>query len=162
MVDIASLSKNKVIFFAVSGVLLLALIIGISMLGSGSPSKTKTTAPKELTIWVVGDESAGFSDIITGFKNRYPDYKNTEIKVTKFGNYVDYEKTLLTVLADGNSPDIFMVSSSDGGLLESKILAIPSDIIKPDDFSKNFHKVFDDLIVENKDKDASGNDKTTA
>lgn len=162
MVDIASLSKNKIIFFAVSGVLLLALIVGISMLGSPSTTKTKTTAPKELTIWVVGDESAGFSDIITGFKNRYPDYKNTDIKVTKFGNYTDYQETLLTVLKDGNSPDIFVVSSNDGGLLESSILAIPSDIIKPDDFSKNFNKVFDDLVIENKDKDTSGKDKTTA
>lgn len=160
MFDLASLSKNKIIFFAITGVVLLAIIIGISMLGSSSGQKNKTKAPKELTVWVVGDETAGFSDIITGFKNRYPDYKNTDVKVTKFGNYTDYEKTLLTVLADGNSPDIFVVNSSDGGLLESKILAIPSNIINPDDFSKNFHKVFDDLLVENKEKDDSGKDKT--
>lgn len=83
-----------------------------------------------------------------------------EVKVTKFGNYADYEKTLLTVLADGNSPDIFVVNSSDGGLLESKILAIPADIVNPDDFSKNFNKVFDDLLIENKEKDDSGKDRT--
>lgn len=160
MPDIASLSKSKLIFFAVTGVLILAIIIGISMLGSSSTKKPGTSAPKELTIWVVGDETAGFSDIITGFKNRYPEYKNMDVKVTKFGNYVDYEKTLLTVLADGNSPDIFVVNSSDGGLLESKILAIPADIVKPDEFSKNFNKVFDDLLIENKEKDDSGKDKT--
>ncbi|HBB26884.1 TPA: hypothetical protein DCZ36_00105, partial [Candidatus Gracilibacteria bacterium] len=162
MPDISSLSKNKIVFFAVTGVVLLALIIGISMLGSSSSKKPQTKAPSELTVWVVGDESAGFSDIITGFKNRYPDYKNTDVKVTKFGNYVDYEKTLLTVLSDGNSPDIFVVNSSDGGLLESKILAIPSNIIHPDDFSKNFNKVFDDLVIENKEKDTSGADKTVS
>ena len=159
MFDLASLSKNKIIFFSITGVLLLAIIIGISMLGS-SAKNTKTKAPKELTVWVVGDETSGFSDIITGFKNRYPDYKNTDVKVTKFGNYTDYEKTLLAVLGDGNSPDIFVVNSSDGGLLESKILAIPSSIINPDDFSKNFNKVFDDLLIENKEKDGSGKDKT--
>lgn len=82
--------------------------------------------------------------------------------MTKFGNYVDYEKTLLTVLSDGNSPDIFVVNSSDGGLLESKILAIPSDIINPDEFSKNFNKVFDDLIIENKEIDKTGKEKTLA
>ncbi len=162
MPDFSSLSKNKLIFFGVTGVLVLALIIGISMLGSGSTKKTVSNAPKELTVWVVGDETAGFSDIITGFKNRYPDYKNTEIKVTKFGNYTDYEKTLLTVVGDGNSPDIFVVNSSDGGLLESKILAIPSNIINPDEFSKNFNKVFDDLLIENKEKDNSGKDKTVS
>ncbi len=161
MPDIASLSKTKLIFFAVTGIILLAIIIGISMLGSTS-KQVLTSAPKELTVWVVGDESAGFSDIITGFKARYPDYKNTEIKVTKFGNYVDYEKTLLTVIGDGNSPDIFVVNSSDGGLLESKILAIPAAIINPDEFSKNFNKVFDNLLVENTEKDTSGNTKTVS
>ncbi len=85
-----------------------------------------------------------------------------EVKVTKFGNYADYEKTLLTVLSDGNSPDIFVVNSSDGGLLESKILAIPANVINPDEFSKNFNKVFDSLVVENKEKDDSGKDKTMA
>lgn len=155
MPDIASLSKNKIIFFAVTGIVLLSIIIGISLLGSSNTKKTNSNITKELTIWVVGDETAGFSEIITGFKARYPDYKNTEIKVTKFGNYADYEKTLLTVLGDGNSPDIFVVSSSDGGLLESKILAIPADVINPDDFAKNFNKVFDDLVIENKEKDTS-------
>lgn len=162
MPDISSLSKNKIVFFAVTGVVLLAIIIGISMLGSSSSKKPQINSPKELTVWVVGDETSGFSDIITGFKNRYPDYKNTDVKVTKFGNYVDYEKTLLAVLSDGNSPDIFVINSSDGGLLESKILAIPSDIIHPDDFSKNFNKVFDDLVIENKEKDVSGADKTVS
>lgn len=113
MPDLSSLSRNKLIFLAVIGVLVLSLLVGSSMLGSSSTKKPKTTTPKELTVWVVGDESAGFSDIITGFKARYPEYKNMEVKVTKFGNYADYEKTLLTVLSDGNSPDIFVVNSSD-------------------------------------------------
>ena len=114
MTDIASLSKNKIIFFVVTGVVLFALIVGISLLGSSSSDTPKTKAPKELSIWVVGDETAGFSDIITGFKNRYPTYKNTDIKVTKFGNYADYQETLLAVIGDGNSPDIFVVNGSDG------------------------------------------------
>lgn len=162
MPDFSSLSRNKLIFLAVIGVLVLSLLVGSSMLGSSGTKKPKTITPKELTVWVVGDESAGFSDIITGFKARYPEYKNMEVKVTKFGNYADYEKTLLTVLSDGNSPDIFVVNSSDGGLLEAKILAIPANVINPDEFSKNFNKVFDSLIVENKEKDDTGKDKTMA
>ena len=161
MTDIASLSKNKIIFFAITGVVLLGIIVGIGMLGSATPT-TKNKAPKELTVWVVGDESVGFSDIITGFKARYPDYATMEVKVTKFGNYADYEKTLLTVLGDGNSPDIFVVNGTDSWLLESKILAIPATIINPDEFSKNFNKVFDNLLIENKEKDASGKEKTIA
>lgn len=162
MPDISSLSKNKIIFFSIVGVVVLFLIVGVSLLNSATPAKNLLDIPKELTVWVVGDETAGFSDIIAGFKTRYPEYKNMEIKVTKFGNYRDYEKTLLTVVGDGNSPDIFVVNSSDGGLLESKILAIPSSVISPDAFSKNFHKVFDELLIENKEKDASGNERTVS
>jgi hypothetical protein len=53
MPDIASLSKNKIIFFAITGVVVLALIIGISMLGSSTSKKDLFKAPKELTVWVV-------------------------------------------------------------------------------------------------------------
>lgn len=111
MFDLNSLSKNKIIFFAVLGVAVIGLLIGASMLSSSS-KEPKTNTPKELSVWVVGDETAGFSDIITGFKNRYPEYKNMDVKFTKFGNYTDYEKTLLAVLSDGNSPDIFVVNSN--------------------------------------------------
>jgi hypothetical protein len=34
--------------------------------------------------------------------------------------------------------------------------------MNPDDFSKNFNKLFDDLLIENKEKDSSGKDKTIA
>lgn len=111
MFDINSLSKNKIIFFAVVGVAVIGLLIGASMLSSSSKDP-QTNATKELTVWVVGDETAGFSDIITGFKNRYPEYKNMDVKFTKFGNYADYEETLLKVIDDKNSPDIFVVNSN--------------------------------------------------
>lgn len=161
MFDLNSLSKNKIIFFAILGVVVIGLLIGASMLSS-SNKWPKTNTPKELSVWVVGDETAGFSDIITGFKNRYPEYKNMDVKFTKFGNYADYEKTLLAVLSDGHSPDIFVVNSNWGALLESKILGIPATVVNPDEFSKNFNKVFDDLIISTKETDDSGNEKTVS
>lgn len=74
-----------------------------------------------------------------------------DVKFTKFGNYADYEKTLLAVIGDGNSPDIFVVNSNGGALLESKILGIPAAMVNPDEFSKNFNKVFDDLVISTKE-----------
>lgn len=44
--------------------------------------------------------------------------------------------------------------------MESKILAIPANVINPDEFSKNFNKVFDNLLIENKEKDSNGKEKT--
>lgn len=156
--DLASMSKQKLAFIGIAIVLFIGILYGASSLSSSS-SKPKVKAPKELSIWVVGDETTGFSDIITGFKNRYPEYKNTEIKFTKFANYEDYEKTLLTVIADGNSPDIFVVNNNGGSLLESKIVGIPASVINPDEFSKNFNKVFDSLSVSSTEKGADGKDK---
>lgn len=161
MPDISSFSKNKIIFFVGGAVLLLVLIIGFSMISSpGGSKKPKIIAPKELSVWVVGDETAWFSDIVTGFKKRYPEYGSTDVKFTKFGNYADYEKTLLTVIGDGNSPDIFVVNSNGGTLLESKIQGIPADIVNPEEFQKNFNKIFDDLEVSQKEKDDSGKERT--
>lgn len=150
---LANLSKNKIIFLGVCIVVVIALLIGASSLSS--TDKPKAKAPKALNVWVVGDESSGFSEIIAGFKNRYPEYKNTEVKFTKFGNYADYEKTLLTVIGDGNSPDLFMVNSNGGDLLESKISLIPAEVINPDEFGKNFNKIFDGLIIEGDGKEGS-------
>lgn len=161
LLDTESFSKNKIAFIGIAAVLVIALLYGVSMLSSAS-NKPKTHAPKELSVWVVGDETAGFSDIISGFKKRYPEYNGTDIKFTKFGNYADYEKTLLSVISDGNSPDIFVVNNNGGTLLESKILGIPASVVNPDEFSKNFHKVFDDLVVSSKEKDTSGNELTVS
>lgn len=127
-----------------------------------SNGKKKTNAPKEFNIWVVWDETAGFSDIITAFKSRYSDYANTDIKFTKFSNYSDYEKTLLNVMSDGNSPDIFVVNNNSTNaegnwLLESKIVWLPDSVINEDYFSKNFNKVFDELVLQTDDQNSEWN-----
>jgi len=100
---------------------------------------------------VVGNESAGFSDIIKGFKERYPDYKNTDIRITNFSSYDDYVKTVINVFADGNSPDIFVVNNDGGEVLESKVTAIPSTVMSSDEFSKQYANVFDDLLIQQED-----------
>jgi len=43
-------------------------------LAGGSTNGPKKAAVKELSIWVVGDETAGYSDIITDFKAKFPQY----------------------------------------------------------------------------------------
>ncbi|EKD65869.1 MAG: hypothetical protein ACD_49C00078G0008 [uncultured bacterium (gcode 4)] len=146
------MSKNKMIFWALWAVLLMIIVYWVSLLNSSS-NKKKVSGPKEFNVWVVGDESAGFSDIISWFKQRYPSYENTNIKFTKFSSYEDYEKTLLTVMADNNSPDVFVVNNNWWDLLETKIQAIPNEVIDSLDFSKRFNKAFDDMILKEKDWD---------
>jgi ABC-type glycerol-3-phosphate transport system substrate-binding protein len=96
-------------------------------------------------MWVVGDDSVGFDEIIKSFKKDA--YKDTNVTVTKFATYGDYEKSLLNVIADGNSPDIFVVPSTGAGILETKTADIPDSVIDIDDMSRNYNKLFDNLIV---------------
>ena len=78
------------------------------------------------------------------------------MNIVKFASYEDYEKTLLSVIADGNSPDLFIIPSDGSAVLESKADAIPSKYISTDEFSKNFLRIFDDLIVSKEEKNEKG------
>lgn len=154
------MNKQKIILFSAIWGIILLIFTAFSFLWSSN--KKTTNAPKEFNIWVVWDETAGYSDIITTFKSRYKDYANTDIKFTKFSNYSDYEKTLLNVMSDGNSPDIFVVNNNstntDGNwLLESKIVWLPNDVVNLDYFEKNFNKVFDELVIQTEDKNNEWN-----
>lgn len=51
------------------------------------------------------------------------------------------------MIADGNSPDVFVVPSTGAGLLESKTENIPGSMVDQDDLSRNLPKLFDPLVV---------------
>ena len=150
------MSKNKMIFWALWAVLLMILIYWFSLLNSSS-NKKKVSGPKEFNVWVVGDESAGFSDIKEWFKERFPAYANTDIKFTKFSSYEEYQENLLMVMDDDNSPDVFVVNNNWWDLLETKIQAIPNEVIDSLDFSKRFNKAFDELILKAKENPDDAN-----
>ncbi len=110
-------------------------------------------------MWVVGDDTIGFDDIVKQFKTNET-YKNTNVVVTKFATYGDYEKSLLNVIADGNSPDIFVVPSSGAGILETKTANLPDSAVNIDDMTRNYNKFFDDLIISTPGKSKDGKDIT--
>jgi len=140
------MSPRKITFFAIAAALIVALGIGFSMLSTKKDPGANKGA-KSITAWVVGDDSAGYEDIIKGFKTQYTQYKDTDVKIVKFANYNDYEKTLLNVIADGKSPDLFVIPSDGSSILETKAELIPSQYISTEEFSRNFLRIFDDLIV---------------
>lgn len=105
---------------------------------------------------------AGYEDIVKEFKSKYERYKNTEVRITKFATYPDYEKTLLNVIADGNSPDVFMVPSDGAGVLETKIEPIPDSYLSTEEFSRNFNRVFDPLVTQRVVKNEEEKDVTVS
>ncbi len=145
------MSLRKIIFFILLAILLVGIIFGAWKLSQAS--KTPTTTPKKLTVWIVGDATEGFAPIIDGFKAENSQYNKTNIEFIKFGSYDEYTKTLLSVMADGKWPDIFVVDAGKDDLLESKIEPIPDSNFDMDDFYKRFDTVFfNTLIAETTDE----------
>ena len=148
------MSQKKIIFFVVITVLVLALGIGFSILSKGKKTES-TSSAKEITVWVVGDDRVGFADIVNDFK-KIPGYKDTKVEITKFATYADYERSLLSVIADGKSPDIFIVPSTGAGMLENQIAPLSSSVVDMEDFSKNLNALFDPLIETKPGKSEDG------
>ncbi len=152
------MAKNKLIFLIIAIVIIFLMIIWwFFILSSSKKTNTNQKKVKEFNIYVVWDESAWYSDIIKWFKIKYKQYNNTDIKITKFKDYTDYEKTILNIMWDDNSPDLFVINNNWWALLEQKITAIPNKYIDTDEFSRNFNRAFDSLIIQNKEKDKDWN-----
>ena len=147
------MSTKKIIFLIVSGLLLILLIVGIWKL-SNSTWKSRSTFTGSLSIWIVGDTTKGYDSLIEWFRAYAPEYKTAQIEFKKFSDYTNYQKILLSTLADGNGPDIFVVNAWGDAILKDKIEPIPSEYVHISDFDKRFEDVFLPLL------ESTGSDKT--
>lgn len=152
------MSPKKLTVFIVAGLLVLGLVIAFLMYSGSSKTDKGPKGPKELTVWVVGDDTVGFDPMIADFKKQKTAYKDTKIVFTKFSSYQDYERSLINVIADGNSPDIFVVPSTGAGLLESKTEPISDSYFDGQDLSKNLNRLFDPLLEITPGKTEKGAD----
>jgi ABC-type glycerol-3-phosphate transport system substrate-binding protein len=136
------MSPKKIAFFALVAVVIVALGIGFTLLAGKSGKTSGPKGPKELTVWVVGDDTVGFDPLIAEFKKK-DTYKDTNVIFSKFANYQDYERALINVIADGNSPDIFVIPSTGSEMLANKIQPISDSFFYASDASKNMNRLFD-------------------
>ena len=139
------MSTKKIIFLISIGLLLIALVFGIWKL-SNSTTRSKITFTGSLSIWIVGDTTKGYDSLIEWFHSYAPEYKLANIEFKKFGDYATYQKMLLSTLADGNGPDIFVVNAWGDTILRDKIEPIPSEYTHIADFDKRYEDVFLPLI----------------
>ncbi len=99
-----------------------------------------------LNIWIVWDTTLWYDTLIEWFRAYAPEYRNAPITFKKFSDYASYQKILLSTLADGNGPDIFMVEAGADTILRDKVESIPSRYVDVSDFEKRFDDVFLPLI----------------
>jgi len=140
------MAPRKIIFFVVVGLVSLVLVVAILLLQK--KTNTPSIAPKEIKIWITSWSAEWYESIVEWFKWAFPEYKNTNIVFEKkTTDPIRYRTLLLTTLADGNWPDIFMLEAWADDVLASKIEPIPSDIIDISYFERNYDDIFLPLIV---------------
>lgn len=107
-----NLSKTKLLIFGGIGLGVIVLLLILAGILPGA--KTSTTNPANiagnLSMWVYGDQPSFYDKIISSFKATYP---NVKVNVRSFGDYTTYSQALLEAMASGQSPDIFMIPSTE-------------------------------------------------
>ncbi len=152
-------SQNKVIFFIIMGILWIGVLYGAWKLSDSRTTANTTNIPKEMTIWILWDDTNWYNLISEKYKKKYTEYKNTKITFIKQGSYQsydEYEKMLLNMLADGNGPDAYAIYANGWSFLESKARAIPSEWINPEIIQNEYDHLFDELIIQDTDKNNPG------
>jgi hypothetical protein len=63
-----------------------------------------------MKIWIQNGTTESYESLITGFKEFAPEYKGTDIIIEKkTTDPIRYRTLLLSTMADGVGPDIFVV-----------------------------------------------------
>lgn len=142
------MSNTKLLFFITLWVLsLVGIWFLITLMNRDTSLVDDTTA--SLSVWIVGDTSEGYAPIISGFQATYPEYKNIKIEFKKFASWRDYHRTIMSVLANNEGPDIFVVPEGEDSFLIDRIAPLPEWVVDTNQFLREYEGFFiDDLITE--------------
>lgn len=145
------MSIKKIIFFIITGIIILGITVGMFIL---SQQKPKTVASWTVTVWINNWTTEKFNKIIEAFHKQNPENKKITINVEKKTSDPEkYRTLLLNTLADWSGPDIFMVARWEDDLLENRIEPLPSSVVDIADFERRFElEAFNSMIIESKDE----------
>lgn len=119
-------------FTAATGRLVIAAVAACLILtGLGCKGVSKEVAlrtkPITLKYWRVFDDEDAFSDQLDGYRKAHP---NINIEYRKL-NYDEYEKELLSALAEDKGPDIFSLHNDWMRAWQPRLLALPPVLSVP-------------------------------
>jgi ABC-type glycerol-3-phosphate transport system substrate-binding protein len=135
------MAPRKIIFLVIVAILSVLVIIGVLALANSEKQK-KAEKISDLSVWIVWGTTKEYESLFAGFNAVAPEYKNTKIDIRVFPDYENYHDILLSTLAGGKGPDIFMIEWGGDSILESKSIPVPDDLITLDDFEKRFEDIF--------------------
>lgn len=142
------INKNKLIFAVIWGIILLFTIFIIINLWNSDKNKTNTSI-SDFTIWTIWEKWTNFNDVISWFKEIYPNYSNYNIKVETFSDYNDYYYSLISSIISWKSPDLFVLNNNEkNSVFLEQVTGIDPSVISPNDFRKKYKWVFSDDLIE--------------
>lgn len=139
------MSPRKTIFLVAIIIAIISIALGWYAIKAYTSKNKTPLVGGRIDMWIVGENSAGYDEIIARFKQVRPQFANTDIVITKFLSQADYEKNLISAFSDNRGPDILMVPSVGWEYLENKVTAIPPDAVNVGELSKTYNPT----ILEN-------------
>ncbi len=136
--------KLKYILGAVGGIIVLFLIIGFFLNGSGGVVGGKAT----LTYWGLWEEPKTMQIIINDFKKQNPNIDIVYKKQTP-DKYKDRIITRITNNSGTDIPDIFLYHNSWLPTMTSVLAPLPNTVITPEEFKKSYFPVVQNDVVLN-------------
>lgn len=138
-----SFITKRLVIKVLIGVVLLALMLFVFFrfllpLFGGRNDKDVT-----LTYWGLWEEASTVQPLLDEFHRANP---HITVKYEKRSKE-DYKRTLITRIDNGTGPDIFRFHNSWTDTLNGYLAALPENVIKPDEFQKNYFTVVQKDVV---------------
>ena len=126
-------------------IITLFAVLTFSGLGCKGP---KSKYQVYLDVWGTFDNSDAYSEVFNAYNNVNPNISLVNYRKITLESY---KEDLLSALAAGTGPDVFMIHNSWLPDFQDKIIPAPDDLLIEQDFRNNFVDVVaDDMIVDGK------------
>ncbi|MBU0705956.1 extracellular solute-binding protein [Patescibacteria group bacterium] len=127
-------------------------IPGTSTFRDDCPYEEATTAgtgQKVLDLWIIYDNTDAFREQVQAFQSNFP---GVRVNVKKFTNLPEYEDLVISEIAEGEGPDVFMVHNSWMPKHFKKLYPLPLDqpiVMNAELFRQTFFQAAaNDLIID--------------
>jgi multiple sugar transport system substrate-binding protein len=129
--------KLKLVFASVILFLLAIILSGCSLLQRFKKEESIT-----LHYWGLWESASTINQVVADYKQDHP---NVDIVYEK-KPHQQYRESLQNQIQSGKGPDIFRFHNTWTPMLEDVLSQVPSDVVSPSDFKKDFYPtVFNDL-----------------
>lgn len=140
-------NSKRILYILIAGIVLLVFLTIILVIRNFGQRNSEQVV---LRFWGVFDQPAAFDEVIREFEAKYPKIR---VEYTQLG-YEEYEKAIVSGLAAGTGPDVWMIHNAWLPKHGDKLLAMPGKVMEQGgmtvtEFRRTFVDVaFADLVSD--------------